>query len=103
MMFARPPGRAGHEADGAPSAAFYACGWMVRPQEHGANTWHAGYLDGTATLLVRRSDGLCWAVLFNSDASKDGRPLYSLIDPLMHKAANAVRQWPGETDLFGRF
>lgn len=97
-MFERPSGAAGNDAEGKPKPAFYACGWMVRPTDNGkANTWHNGRLDGTSTLLVRRSDGLCWAVLFNADAGR--AELSSLIDPLMHQAANAVKDWPN-IDLF---
>ena len=95
-MWARPEGAAGHEADGQPKAAYYACGWNVRPVGDGgrANTWHAGSIAGTSTLLVRRHDGLNWAVLFNSDANPKGERLSGLSDPLIHQAADAVRKWP---------
>lgn len=75
---------------------FYGLGWQVRKVQNGAslNTWHTGGLDGTSTILVRRSDGLNWAVLFNSDFGKDRKRLASLIDPLVHKAANQVHVWP---------
>ena len=36
--------------------------------------WHTGLLAGSSTLLVCRADGINWAVLFNSDAGKDGSP-----------------------------
>ena len=98
-MFARPKGRAGYEADGTPKAAYYGCGWMVRPTPDGrANDWHVGSLPGTWTLLVRRSDGLNWAVLFNQRADQTGLS-YEDIDPAMHRAADAVQAWP-EWDLF---
>ena len=62
--------------------SYYGCGWTVRPVGDGkANTWHNGSLDGTSTLLVRRWDGLTWAVLFNSRQAKGGEPA-GLIDPL---------------------
>jgi hypothetical protein len=96
-MFARPEGAAGHEPDGKPKAAYYGCGWMVRPVGAAgkANTWHAGGLDGTSTLLVRRHDGLAWAVLFNTQRGtlKD-KDLAAAIDPLVHQAVDAVRRWP---------
>ena len=40
-------------------------GWQVRPvgRDGKANYWHDGSLPGTATLLVRRWDGLSWAAL----------------------------------------
>jgi len=83
--------------DGKP-AVHYGCGWSVRyvgsPKAGTINTWHLGGLDGTSTLLVRRFDGLSWAVLFNSDFTADGQWLASKIDPLMHAAAAKVKSWP---------
>ncbi len=104
VLFARPAGRAGHEENGSPSPAFYACGWMVRPTpgDGRANEWHTGGFDGTSTLLVRRHDGVGWVVLFNARSGKDGRDLSRIIDPLLHEAANAVERWP-EGDLFERY
>jgi N-acyl-D-amino-acid deacylase len=95
-LFARPPGAAGHKPNGKPRDAYYACGWMVRPvgDRGGANTWHAGSLDGTSTLLVRRHDGLTWAVLFNSRNSVKKVEPADAIDPLLHEAADAVKNWP---------
>jgi len=103
-MFARPTGPAGYDAKSKPKAAYYARGWMVRPvgRKGQANTWHAGGLPGTSTLLVRRHDGLNWAVLFNSDRSPTGKRLAAEIDPLVHRAAAAVKDWP-KYDLFGEF
>ena len=94
-MFARPAGSPGHEPGGAPKAAYYACGWQVRPvgDRGGFNAWHMGSLDGTATLLVRRHDGFCWAVLFNT-RNAAGQPITEAIDPLVHRAVDAVANWP---------
>lgn len=78
------------------SSVWYGCGWSVRrknPDERtleGHNIWHAGALDGTSTLLVRRHDGLSWAVLFNTDRSTNGKRLSGLIDPLMHRAVDRM-------------
>ena len=96
IMLARPPGAAGLEADGKPRDAYYACGWMVRPIDNTgrANIWHAGGLDGTSTLLVGRHDGLCWAVLFNSNGSAKKKDPVGDIDSLLHEAADAVQVWP---------
>ncbi len=100
-MFARPAGRAGHDDDGTPRARHYGCGWSVieHGNKGGANHWHNGGLDGTSTLLVRRGDGLNWAVLFNAGRNEAGEFYCSHVDPLMHRAADEVRQWP-EKDLF---
>ena len=82
------------------TAAYYAFGWSVRPvgKNGKANTWHTGGFAGSSTLLVRRHDGLDWAVLFNMERTAKGRYLADEIDPLVHRAADAVKVWP-ETDL----
>ncbi len=98
-MFARPEGLAGHDEEGKPRAAYYGCGWRVRPVGRKANHWHTGGFSGTSTLLVRRHDGLNWAVLFNTRSGPAGKALASMIDPLVHRAANAVKTWP-TGDLF---
>jgi N-acyl-D-amino-acid deacylase len=87
-MFSRPSG-----FKGGPEDSWYACGWEVRPAGNGFNMWHMGLLDGTSTLLVRRVDGLCWAVLFNK-AHNGKDALADKIDGQVHAAADKVRQWP---------
>ncbi len=70
LMFAPPSGKVGHRPDGKPKEEFYACGWDIAMLKDGKfNSFHSGSLDGTSTLLVRRSDNLTWAVLFNSRGS----------------------------------
>jgi len=98
--FARPEGPAGFDKAGKPKAAYYAFGWMVRPvgKRGRANTWHAGALAGSSALLGRRHDGLDWAVLFNMMHTAKGQVLAFAIDPLLHKAAAAVKVWP-DVDL----
>ncbi len=93
-MFARPEPPLGLDPDGAPSAAYYALGWQVRPvgNDGKANYWHNGAMPGTSTLMVRLSNGLSWVILFNSRA--DGA-----IDGLLHQAAAKVTAWP-EQNLF---
>jgi N-acyl-D-amino-acid deacylase len=96
-MFARPPDAAGENKNGKPADSWYGCGWSVRPVGGGReNTWHNGSLDGTSTLLVRRSDGLTWAALFNSREAVKGQEPAGEIDGLLHEAADAVKHWPGE-------
>lgn len=70
--------------------AYYGCGWQVRPAGKGVNAWHTGLIAGTAALLVRRHDGLAWAVLFNASHDPDGKYLAEVVDPLVHKAAADV-------------
>jgi N-acyl-D-amino-acid deacylase len=101
ITFARPPGLAGYEKNGKPLDVYYGCGWQVRVvNPMGAlNTWHTGALDGTSTILVRRFDGLCWAVLFNARENQRGQDLAGLIDGKVHQAADSVKRWPAK-DLF---
>jgi N-acyl-D-amino-acid deacylase len=93
-MFARPAGRAGHDADGKPRAIYYGLGWNVRPRDRGRDTWHMGALDGTATVLARRHDGVNYAVLFNSRINAKGEYLGTLIEPRLHEALDKVKRWP---------
>lgn len=96
-----PVGTVGHEADGRRKPTWYGCGWQVRPAGDGGhvNFWHTGSLDGTATLLAHRHDGITWAILFNSRRGKGDEHPGRAIDPLLHQAVDAVQEWP-ETDLF---
>ncbi len=84
-MFAKPSGYDLKEPD-----VWYGHGWNVRTtgSGRGRNTWHLGALDGTSTILVRRSDGMTWCVLFNMRKNAKGEELARLIDPLVHEAAN---------------
>ncbi len=95
IMFALPAGAAGKTKEGKPSDEFYGCGWEVNLFEDGTRTtWHNGSLPGTSTLLVRRCDGLTWAVLFNARDTPQKKEPADVIDPLLHDAADAVKQWP---------
>jgi N-acyl-D-amino-acid deacylase len=102
-MYARPPAPVGRDKDGRPTPTYYGCGWMVRPvgNKGRANYWHNGSLAGTSTLLVRRSDGLSWAAVFNQRSDDDKLP-DTAIDPALHRAADSTAAWPA-TDLFKKF
>lgn len=103
VMLAPPPGAAGHKPDGAVRQSYYGCGWQVVRVGNGGqrNAFHGGSLDGTSTLLVRRHDGLNWAVLFNTrNGGGKGTP-GGMIDRLIHEAADEVKIWP-DKDLYGK-
>ncbi len=75
--------------DQSGESSWYGCGWNVRRVgADGVNSWHVGGLAGTSTLLVRRSDGYAWAVLFNIDETKDSKRCSDIIDPLIHHAVD---------------
>ncbi len=99
-----PPAPVSRTQNGTVADAYYGLGWQVRPikgRPGRFNCWHTGSLPGTRTLLVRRWDGLSWAVLFNQRQDIPNLP-DGAIDPAMHRAADAVKQWPQE-DLFGEY
>lgn len=102
-MYARPAGRAGSEEGGKPTEVYYGCGWSIRilAGRGEGNVWHSGTLEGSSAELVRRHDGLNWAMLFNSRNGPSGKPLPEILDPLVHDAADRVRVWPRH-DLFGK-
>lgn len=102
-MWARPAGPAGNDGDGQPKATYYGCGWNVRPIGNmgQSSDWHTGYIGGSEALLVRRWDGLNWAVLFNTNGDPQGKSLANSIDAGVHEAADAVKKWP-EQDQFDR-
>jgi len=99
-MFAPPPAPVWRTKDGKLKPLYYGLGWLVRPVgKTGRNTWHTGSLPGTATILVRRHDGLSWVVLMNRRKTPHGPHATRLIDPEVHRAASAVKRWPTH-DLF---
>jgi N-acyl-D-amino-acid deacylase len=93
-MTARPP---------APlwvgSPFFYSLGWLVRPEAGDANWWHNGSLPGTSALLVRASNGLVWAALFNARASTTTGSFDADLDQAIWRAVGAASRWPVH-DLF---
>lgn len=86
-MFAQPTSFVRPDPD-----VWYGLGWSVRRTGSGSgrNTWHMGALDGTSTILVRRSDGWTWCALFNMRKNAAGEELARLIDPLLHVAADSI-------------
>ena len=94
-MYAPPTPPASRNAAGTMDDFYYGCGWMIRPvgKRGEANYWHSGSLPGTATLLVRRGDGLSWVALFNQ-RSEDKKLPDSAIDVALHRAADSVATWP---------
>ena len=76
------------------SAVWYGLGWNVRElaEVRRFNIWHTGLLSGTSTLLVRRWDDYCWAVLFNCDRTNKNTPCSVAIDGPMHDAVDSSVQ-----------
>jgi len=102
-MLTRPKGHYGNDEKGKPDKVYYGCGWSIRevPDSEKTNRWHTGHLSGTSSILVLRHDGLCWAALFNTNQTSDKQRPSRKVDPLIHKAADAVKDWPTH-NLFGK-
>ncbi len=54
------------------------------------NHWHTGSLDGTATRMIRRHDGLSIAALLNSRVTASEVALGPAIDRLLHEIATGA-------------
>ena len=82
------------------NAIWYGWGWQVREVKKGSyNLWHTGSLPGTGSILVRRHDGLSWAILTNTNANPAGKSFATVIDGHMHKAVDQARPL-AQNDLF---
>ncbi len=87
-MGARPVGLTA-SSDKADADVYYSLGWNNRVLRNGkVNHWHTGSLPGTLTVLIRRHDGKNFAALLNTRESTLGGNLGSLLDQLLHRAAN---------------
>lgn len=92
LMHERPDGLAGYEPSGKEKDRYYSLGWLNRVLADGrVNHWHTGSLDGTETILIRRSDGWDMVGLLNTRTSPKTKQLSLALDELMHRAANALQ------------
>jgi hypothetical protein len=80
-MLEPAPGRPGHDKDGKPLEASYACGFRIVRGRAGVSFTHGGSLPGTSTTLMRRADGWSWALFFNQRLH-DTDPKSTLIDDI---------------------
>lgn len=85
-----------------PDGSYYGCGWKVRPINGERNTVHTGTLPGTSATIVRRWDGLEWAVVVNQRNEASPAGYVNEMDYTLAMAASAVQRWPTH-DLFGEY
>lgn len=79
-------------ATAAPTAtSWYGKGWLVNAA---GNWWHTGSLPGTASLVVRASNGTQWAVVLNQRSDTNSSAFFAELDTLMWTAFNGVKAWP---------
>jgi N-acyl-D-amino-acid deacylase len=96
-MFARPPAPVGCDEEGELRRSYYGCGWAVDlPDETGrvGQQHHNGMLMGTATVMRRREDGICWTALFNAALGRNETYLGSPIVAGMDEALASITDWP---------
>lgn len=93
QMWARPEGKAGQERDGKPKAQYYGMGWGVRADGERLNVWHNGMIVGSESLVFRRHDGVCWAVLFNGNRDGERDSLGGLLNQRLYEAIDKIADW----------
>jgi N-acyl-D-amino-acid deacylase len=88
-MTARPPAPLWVGSD-----HWYGLGWLIRPvTSTGSNWWHTGSLSGTMTIVVRASDGVVWAALFNT-RPKNSDNAFTDLDNSLWDARKGITAWP---------
>lgn len=82
---------------------WYGWGWQVRQVDKDKrNLWHTGSLPGTGSILVRRQDGLAWALLANTNANPAGKTVAAVTDAALHKAVDQASPLD-DSDRFAAF
>lgn len=95
LMLSRPPNVS------QDAATYYGMGWLVRPTAGGANWWHAGSLPGTVSYLVRLSNGVSYAAMFNM-RPRDRDVFTRELDAALGAAQRQISTWP-DGDLFSSY
>jgi N-acyl-D-amino-acid deacylase len=93
-MVARPD-----RPDAMNAPVYYSMGWLIRQASNGVEWRHNGSIVGSRSLLVRRADGVAWAVVFNSEPP-DG--FLAELDQGISQTIAGVKEWPVH-DLFGQY
>jgi N-acyl-D-amino-acid deacylase len=102
-MVRRPPYAPDTSVPGEVPTGYYGLGWAVTPVADGSpcdkaapafDLSHNGLLDGTSSVLIIRHDGLCIAVLLNTNQGKDGQPLYRPTRAALDAAISNIDDWP---------
>lgn len=73
-------------------------GW--RGVDMNGTSWRTGTLSGSASLIMRQSNGITWVVLLNGSTSKD-ISIHNRIAAAMFSAIGKITHWP-ESDLFNK-
>lgn len=95
LMVARPD-----RPDARNAPAYFGMGWVLRQTNIGIEWRHSGSLIGTRSLLVRRVDGVSWAVVFNAEPISDS--FLPELDQGISRILDGAKEWPAH-DLFGQY
>ena len=72
-----------------PAISNYAKGWQVNSS---GNWWHTGAIPGTASQVVRSSNGYNWFIIMNNRSNAGN--FWSALDNLGWNIINATNSWP---------
>jgi CubicO group peptidase (beta-lactamase class C family) len=75
---------------------FAPVGWKTTVSN--GTWWRTGSFPGTAGMMKRLPDGICWVVLLNTSAW-NGPEIYNYINSMMTRAIAQIKSWP-DYDLF---
>ena len=93
-IFARPA-ETGYAANGVELPAYYGYGWHVQATvPEGTEEWHDGLFGGTSALVMRRRDGIAWALTFNTDNDDDKRVPSEVLASRINQLADSITKWP---------
>lgn len=93
-MFARPA-ETGYAANGVDLPDYYAYGWHVRSTvPEGTEEWHDGLFVSTSALLMRRRDGIVWALIFNTENDDNKQVPSEVLAPRINQLADSITRWP---------
>jgi CubicO group peptidase (beta-lactamase class C family) len=96
QLFSRPS-ETGLSANGTDLPAYYAYGWHVDSSvPMGTSEWHDGLFTGTSSFLMRRGDGIVWALIFNTENDNDGLVPSEVVAPQVNRLADSISKWPVE-------
>jgi len=98
----RPPGLAGYDEEGKPKRDYYGLGWQVFTDHDDqlVEEVHLGSLPGTSALLVRRADGICYALFYNARKTPFTSNICNDVMDELKEVIETVPAWP-TVDHFG--
>jgi hypothetical protein len=88
---------------GGSANSYYGLGWVIERSGTTVTQWsHTGALEvSNASLLVRRADGISYAVIFNS-LPDDFMDFFSELQKSLKEEISKIKSWPSH-DLFPKY